>query len=65
MQNSVTGECVCIVMSAAVCAVTGSTGLCCCFSAALQSPVLPLAHNFRLVSPATRVSAHRVTNFPR
>lgn len=28
------------------------------FFAALQSPALPFAHNFRLVSLATRVSAH-------
>ena len=49
---------VCIVMSVAVYAVTPTTGLCCCFSAALQRPAPPLAHNFRPVSPATRVSAH-------
>ncbi len=55
LENCVT---VCIVMSAAVYAVTPSSGLCCCFSAALQRPAPPLAHNFRLVSPATRVSAH-------
>lgn len=56
LENRVT---VCIVMTAAVHAVTPSLDLCCCFSAALQRPALPLAHNFRLVSPATRVSAHR------
>lgn len=48
----------CIVRGAAVYAITPSSGLCCCFFAALQRPVLPLAHNFRLVSLATRVSAH-------
>lgn len=48
----------CIVMSAAACADSASTGWRCCFSAALQSPALPFAHNFRLVSLATRVSAH-------
>lgn len=47
-----------IVMTAAVCAVTPSSGLCCCFFTALQRRSLPLAHNFRLVSQATRVSAH-------
>lgn len=45
-------------MSAAVCAVSPTTGWRCCFSAALQSPALPFVHNFRLVSLATRVSAH-------
>lgn len=50
--------CNCIVMTVAAYAVTPSSGLCCCFSAALQRRVLPLAHNFRLVSPATGVSAH-------
>lgn len=49
---------VCTMMSAAVYTVTLSTDLSCCFSAALQSPAPPLAHNFRMVSPATRVSAH-------
>lgn len=55
LENCVT---VCIVMRAAVHAVTPSSDLCCRFSAALQRPAPPFAHKFRLVSPATRVSAH-------
>lgn len=55
LDNSVR---VCIVSGAGVYAATPTTGLCCCFSAALQRPAPPLAHNFRPVSPATRVSAH-------
>lgn len=47
-----------ITMSAPLYTITPSIGLCYCSSAALQNPVLLFAHNFRLVSLATTVSAH-------